>query len=117
METTDVKKKLKKPNVCICDFTVRYVPKKHLLKVQHPKPSVRQKAIEEHVKEFIIKDYPITLDDNGKFPTKKTEERVCRGIWVYKFKKTNFEDFVMFIKDIKIKTKSKVTYDFNYEKD
>jgi len=116
MEAKDVNK-LSRPYVCICTFAVRYVPKKHLMKVQHPKPSVRKKAIEDYAREFIVRDYPITLDANGRFPTKRTEERVLRGVWNSRMKKGKFEDFVMFIKDIKIKTKSKVSYEFNHEKD
>lgn len=103
-----------KPFVCICDFTVRYVEKKHINKVKHKDPKVSKKYSDMYVKEFNVKHYPITLDANGKFPTKNTEKRVLQSLWKYHFKKDTFENFVVFVKNINILNKTVVSYDFDY---
>ena len=106
----------KKPNVCISDFKIRFVEKKFMSKIKHKEAKVREKYSSK-IREIPLKHYPITLDENKKFPTKKTEERVLKSIWSYLKLKGNIENFVVFIKDINVKHSSPVSYDFNYEKD
>jgi hypothetical protein len=102
-----------KPDVCIADFTIRYVEKKHMNKVKHKTPSLAKKYTKMYVKEFKINDYPLTLDANNKFPTENTKQRTLRGIWMFKFKSDKFENFVMYFKDINVKSRSKVNYEFD----
>ena len=116
MKQENVEKKIK-PDVCIADFVLVYVEKKNMAQVKSKDPKRARKARAKFVKEHSFKDYPITLDKNGKFPTEKTKQRVLQSAWRVFNKKNNFENFSMYIKKINIKHKSQVSYDFNYEKD
>lgn len=106
-----------KPYVCISDFTLVFVEKKWMARIKHKNPKVARESREKYVKEKKFFNYPITLDDSNKFPTKKTEKRVLLSAWQSFNKKNNFENFVMYIKNINTKHKSKVSYDFDYQKD
>lgn len=115
MEVKNVENKIK-PLVCIGDYTIRFVEKKNLNKIKHKDRSVREKYA-NLVREASVTNYPITLDANGKFPTKNTEKRVLKSIWSYLKLKGNIENFMVFIKQSNIKHSSPVSYDFDYEKD
>ena len=91
------------PQVYVADFTVRYAPKKEMAKIKSDKPSVREKAIKTHVKEF---------------PTKATKDRILKSIWRSKKIKGDFKNFMVYAKNIKVKgNMGKVSYKFDYNKD
>lgn len=106
-----------KPFVCICDFVVVVKPLKHLHRLEHERASVRKDAVEKYVTKFSLENYPITLDENGNFPTERTKSRVLRSIWMYGRKKGAYEDVSLSLINVSIKSKSRVSYDFNYDND
>ena len=116
MESNIVYKNMK-PYVCICDFEVVVKPKKWMHRITHEKIAVRKEAVEKYVYSFKLENYPITLDENGKFPTENTKNRVLKSIWMYSRKKGKYEDVNLELININIKHKSKVSYDFDYSKD
>jgi hypothetical protein len=104
------------PEVCIANFTVRYAPTKYLSRFTHKDSKYRNKAIEEHVKEFKMTNYPITLNSDNKFPTATTAARCLFSIWKLKAKATlKFSDYKVFIKDVEVLHRSKLNYKFNYD--
>ncbi len=114
----------KRPWVCISDFTLSYVEKKHMPKIKSKDLKRAREAREKYVKEHKFVNHPITLEliedsleEKYRFPTKKTEQRVLQSAWRVFNKKNNFESFVMYIKNISVKHKSQVSYDFNYKED
>jgi hypothetical protein len=106
-----------RPYVCISDFTVKLFPKKYANRLKSKSPAVRNEAIRKYAESFELKNYPITLSDDGTFPTKKTKRRVLKSAFMYARKKDDFDKYIVRIENIKVKTKSKVNYEFNYEKD
>ena len=116
MEVKNVENK-NKPYVCISDFTLTFVEKKWMPKINSKNPKTARETRAKYFKEHKFRDYPITLDEDGRFPTEKTKKRVLLSAWRSFQKKNNFENFIMNIKDVNIKSKSQVSYDFNYEKD
>jgi hypothetical protein len=105
------------PQVCISNFTIRYAPKKEMSKIKSDSKAVRDKAVKAHVKEFKMNLYPITLNKNNDFPTKVTKERVLSSIWKYKKIKGDYSNFIVFIKDVSVVSRSNVSYKFDYDKD
>ncbi len=116
MESKIVENK-SKPDVCISDFTLVFVEKKWMNRIKGKDKKRAREAREKYVKEQKFFDYPITLGEDGKFPTKKTEKRVLLSAWRSFQKKNNFDNYSMYIKEINVKHKSKVSYDFDYSKD
>ena len=106
-----------KPFVCIASFKLTYVEKKHFPKIKSKNVKTSKDARAKYIKTVSFTDHPITLNDQDKFPTKKTEQRVLQGLWSTIQKKNNFSSFAMYITEIKVKNKSHVSYDFDYEKD
>jgi hypothetical protein len=109
---------MKKPFVCICDFTIVVTPKQWMNRIKSGNQRIRKEAIDKYVYEIKLKDYPITLiPDSKTFPTEKTRERVLKGIWTYTKQKKKYDSVLLEIRNIEIKHKSPVNYRFSYEKD
>jgi hypothetical protein len=109
---------MEKPFVCICDFTIVVTPKKWLNRINNGSQKVIKDTIDKYVYNIKLKDYPITLvPETKKFPTDKTRNRVFKSIWLYSRQKKKYDSVVLQIKDINIKHKSEINYEFDYSKD
>tara|TARA_R110002126_G_scaffold94290_3_gene222683 strand:- start:571 stop:942 length:372 start_codon:yes stop_codon:yes gene_type:complete len=123
MEVKNVENKIK-PFVCIASFKLTYVEKKHFPKIKSKNIKTAKDSRAKYIKTQSFVDHPITLErysegtaEAYRFPTKKTEKRVLQGVWAIIGKKNSFDSFAMYITDINVKSKSHVSYDFDYEKD
>lgn len=109
---------MERPFVCICDFEIKVTPKKWLNRINSGNLKLKEETIKKYVYSFKIKDYPITIDPNTKiFPTKKTRDRVLKSIWLYSKQKNKYDSVILSIRNINIKQKEKVSYEFDYSKD
>lgn len=110
----------KRPFVCICSFKIVVTPKKWLNRINSGNLKIKQETIKKYVYSFYLNDYAITLSEESNFkdfPTEKTRDRVLESIWVYAKQKGSYDSVNLEIKDINIKHKDKVSYDFDYSKD
>jgi hypothetical protein len=108
--------KEEKPYVCICSFLVKSFPKKYMNRLKSKNKAVKDKAIKDYAKVDSIENYPLTLDSEDKFPTKKTKQRIIKEVWLYLGKKEKLDSFVVSIASIVVKSKSRVSYEFDYDK-
>lgn len=120
MKEEEKKIKSTRPFVCICDFKIVVTPKKWLNRINSGNPKIKRETIKKYVYSFYLKDYPITLSKESNFkdfPTEKTRDRVLESVWLNTNQKGKYDSVVLEIKDINIKYKSKVGYEFDYSKD
>lgn len=109
---------MEKPSLCICDLTIVVTPKKMINRIKNGTAEQKKETIAKHVYTINLEKYPITINYLTKeFPTKKTKQRVLRSIWINTKQKKQFDSVFLQVKNINIKHRSNLSYEFDYSKD
>jgi hypothetical protein len=105
-----------RPMIYTASFTIKYYNKKYHSILTGPKTKVSIEA-QKHIKEFHIPIAVIILDDNNQFPTEKMKEQIIMKHWKKHGPKTNRDEFMVGIRNIKIiNNQGRVSYDFDETK-
>jgi hypothetical protein len=104
-----------KPRVCIANFTFICYPKS-IHKDLKSKNKWRVEQAMKKVKTVECELYPIVLDDENNFPTKKLKQSLKKLVWREKELKGDADDYKMVLRNLEVKSESRICYKFDEHK-